>query len=639
MSRRTCFLAAAALAAFLPADASARATAKADDRAVGQAADAFGMRVGVEQIGLYSESQVRGFSLQDAGNYRLNGAYFAKSSNLVDPVLSGVITRVGINALDSDYAAPSGVVDYRIRSPFDAAPIAIEAARREYGGQFYELGAALKSKDGRGAVVLAAQASLATSSAGLSNRAYRYGGVAEWRFAQSGRLIAFAALNQFDLEGSYGFSLAGSALPPRLVHPRRYVPSWGDHDGEDINGGLILSAPVTDEVEMAGSLVYSRLNLDKADFALMTVGPDGLGRATAISNRPRTVASWSGSASTNWRHAPGRRLYAEARARRTVNAFAPSMSIDLGAFDQNEGLRPTPAPVLAPMPRTRDQTEQLAAGLGYEASLGQVRLKGGLQKAFHERTISPPGEAARSSTKTPWLYEASAAYAITPAWTAFVSATRGLEESGTAPNNAVNRNDVLPAAIATQQEVGVRGRLSDQLTVIASAFSIEKPAAGFDALGVYRLIGELRHRGLELSLTGQLTPDLRVVAGAAYLQARRDGDLVEAGVWSKEAVGIPQVQAMAGLTYSVPWATGLSLDGQLSYFSDRRAQSQGALRTPALATVDVGFLYNFQSAGKKLALRGRVLNLFDTDVWVASRSELLDRPNRRGARLSLAMRY
>lgn len=53
---------------------AAPAFAQTDTNAVGNAVDAFGERVGIEQIGLYSESQVRGFSLSTTGSYRIDGA-------------------------------------------------------------------------------------------------------------------------------------------------------------------------------------------------------------------------------------------------------------------------------------------------------------------------------------------------------------------------------------------------------------------------------------------------------------------------------------------------------------------------------------------------------------------------------------
>ena len=93
----------------------AAATAAAQDSAVKSAADAFGERVGTEQSGLYSETQVRGFDLNDSGAYRIDDAYFIRAAALNDPLLAGVGVRVGVNAVRLAYPAPSGVVNYRLR--------------------------------------------------------------------------------------------------------------------------------------------------------------------------------------------------------------------------------------------------------------------------------------------------------------------------------------------------------------------------------------------------------------------------------------------------------------------------------------------------------------------------------------------
>ena len=107
--------------------ALAVATAAAQDSAVKSAADAFGERVGTEQSGLYSETQVRGFDLNDSGAYRIDDAYFSRAAALNDPVLAGVGVRVGVNAVRLAYPAPSGVVNYRLRQ---AGPVNRAAARR-----------------------------------------------------------------------------------------------------------------------------------------------------------------------------------------------------------------------------------------------------------------------------------------------------------------------------------------------------------------------------------------------------------------------------------------------------------------------------------------------------------------------------
>jgi iron complex outermembrane recepter protein len=132
---------------------------------------------------------------------------------------------------------------------------------------------------------------------------------------------------------------------------------------------------------------------------------------------------------------------------------------------------------------------------------------------------------------------------------------------------------------------------------------------------------------------------VRILAGVAYLDAHRSGELVDRGIWSREAVGLPEVQAMAGATWTTPWIETLSLDGQVNHTSDRRARSTGALRTDASTTVDVGLRQVVDFNGRDVVVRARVLNLFDEDGWVASRTETLDRPSRRGLRLSLSSTF
>src|SRR5687768_10283352 len=68
--------------------AFATAPAAAQDNAVSSAADAFGERAGIEQSGLYTESQVRGFDLNDSGAYRIDDAYFSRAGPPDDTVLS-----------------------------------------------------------------------------------------------------------------------------------------------------------------------------------------------------------------------------------------------------------------------------------------------------------------------------------------------------------------------------------------------------------------------------------------------------------------------------------------------------------------------------------------------------------------------
>src|SRR5687768_870064 len=108
-------------------------TAAGQDNAVKSAVDAFGERVGTEQSGLYTESQVRGFDLNDSGVYRIDDAYFSRAAALNDPVLAGVGVRVGVNAVRLAYPAPSGVVNYRLRQAGPANELRLGVGLRDFG--------------------------------------------------------------------------------------------------------------------------------------------------------------------------------------------------------------------------------------------------------------------------------------------------------------------------------------------------------------------------------------------------------------------------------------------------------------------------------------------------------------------------
>src|SRR6187402_3042886 len=125
--------------------ALAARSAAAQDSAVKSAADAFGERVGTEQSGLYSETQVRGFDLNESGAYRIDDAYFSRAAALNDPVLAGVGVRVGVNAVRLAYPAPSGVVNYRLRQAGPTNELRLAAGMRDFGTRVVQGDGSLRS--------------------------------------------------------------------------------------------------------------------------------------------------------------------------------------------------------------------------------------------------------------------------------------------------------------------------------------------------------------------------------------------------------------------------------------------------------------------------------------------------------------
>src|SRR5579862_1766362 len=118
----------------------AHAQRSAED-AVAEAEDAFGMTVGRESIGLYSAMSARGFSPIQAGNLRIDGLYFDQISNMANlptRIVRSVAVHVGIAAQGYLFPAPTGVVDYQLRTPGDENVISALIGAASYGVVYQE---------------------------------------------------------------------------------------------------------------------------------------------------------------------------------------------------------------------------------------------------------------------------------------------------------------------------------------------------------------------------------------------------------------------------------------------------------------------------------------------------------------------
>ena len=87
---------------------------RAAENALNSADDAFGSSVGLENTGIYSESDTRGFSPTKAGNVRIDGVYYDPVGSLSSRLRIGNVVRIGFAAEEYPFQAPTGIVEYRL---------------------------------------------------------------------------------------------------------------------------------------------------------------------------------------------------------------------------------------------------------------------------------------------------------------------------------------------------------------------------------------------------------------------------------------------------------------------------------------------------------------------------------------------
>lgn len=598
-------------------------SAAAQDSAVKSAADAFGERVGTEQSGLYNEGEVRGFDINDSGAYRIEDAYFSRASPLNDPVLAGVGVRVGVNAARLAYPSPSGVVNYRLRSPGPENEVRLGAGFRDFGTRVIQGDGSWKSGDDRfGLAGGFVWRPLVRWGPGSEGKAYDIGMVGNWNVATGHRVRAFASLYTRRYDGDYAFLPTDGAVPPDPRKLHQYSPDWARVDGTNTNLGVLYDGRFGDWT-LDLSAFRSQYENEGADFTIIETSGDGDAFATTYRTPGKRNVSDSAEARVGRRFDTGEVSHlvtVSARGRKSRVELTSSLAIPLGAFnirgDEPEGVE-------RPWSGTRgaDEVEQVTGSLGYGLAWGerlQVRL--GVHRTRYDKVVLTTTGARTEGVSRETLYNASAIVSITTRTTAFGSWVTGLEESGVAPTSAINRDEVLPPVKAEQFELGVRHSLTPGLTFIGALFDVSKPRAGFRQDGAYALVGQVRHRGIEGSLSGQIDDKTTAVLGAVAFTPKVSGPLVDAGVVGDRAVGISSVVANASLERQI--GAGWSLDTQVTWSGERWADTANTFKAPAVTMVSVGARRRFEIDGKPATFRVLASNVTGAGGYWASPSGL-----------------
>jgi iron complex outermembrane receptor protein len=286
----------------------------------------------------------------------------------------------------------------------------------------------------------------------------------------------------------------------------------------------------------------------------------------------------------------------------------------------------------------------VTGGIGYELRwAGVAEFSLGLQKTNYRKNTSIPNRPALVTMDSPWLYNGTLAVHVTDKLVAYGGYTRGLEESGIAPANAVNRNSGPPALRTSQRDAGLRYAVSPRLSLVAGVFDVRKPYFNVDPDLVYRELGTVRHRGVELSLAGQPAKGLSLVAGAVFLDAEVSGEAVDLGTIGPRPVGTAARILRANVDYRLPFLDSLSVDlgvtnqaAQVASVREYAELGGRQLTTRPQTLFDLGARYRFEAGGIPATLRAQITNLFDTYRWKVGPNSAFRFIDERRLMLSLA---
>jgi iron complex outermembrane receptor protein len=189
-----------------------------------------------------------------------------------------------------------------------------------------------------------------------------------------------------------------------------------------------------------------------------------------------------------------------------------------------------------------------------------------------------------------------------------------------------NVGTVFPPAQTKQAEAGVKID-TGRLTTTMSVFDISQPSI-IAVPGLpqpsQQLNGEQRNRGVELNVFGEITPELRLLGGVAFIrgeQVRTPGGLTD----GRTAIGVPAVTANIGAEWDTPFVRDLTLTGRVIYTSSQYVNVTNTLTLPEWTRVDLGARYTFISPwnGKPIVVRASVENVFNEAHWASAYSGVI----------------
>ena len=616
------------MAASALAGTEARAQ-RAGENAVTSSDDAFGTNIGLESSGIYSEFDTRGFSPTKAGNVRIDGIYFDPVAITAGRLRERTAIRVGFAAEDYPFQAPTGIVDHKFRGFPTKLGASVAWHQQAYGAYIAEFDFRVPVIKDHLSFTGGFAGSNLIQADGAGNRGYgltfrpilKFSGV---------EFAPFFSAGGFNNVRAHSLLIAtGSTLPALPAVGQYFGQAWALGKSKTQNSGGTIKAALSQGITLRAGLFYSAQNRIRNYSELFTLQPSQLVTHRVIADPRQNVHSTSGEAQLAWRFASGNwqhRLIAGYRMRDRYTETGGSAlltSPDTVAYGSSD---PLVQPAFAYGPVNANEVKQSSMMLGYTAKLpGVLSINLGLQKARYRGTSRDGRTSVITATRDdPWLYNASLGFDLTPHLSLYIGSQKGLEDSGTAPESAANRNDQLPPTRTTQYEGGLRWKFHGGQLVV-NTFQIEKPYFTFNSAGNFVALGQVRHRGIETSLSGQFGKRLNVVAGAVAMQPR-----VSTG---GRPVGTPSLYARADFNYRTDLLGGLIATASFAHTSSRLASPR--LEVPGFTTVDLGVRQQFKIGGIHASIRAVAQNVFDAASWKVVAANTLYPEERRHFTISL----
>jgi iron complex outermembrane recepter protein len=589
---------------------------RADENAIVAATDAFGTSVGLQTIGLYSPTNARGFNPTQAGNLRIEGLYFDQQTTTYNGALfSGSEMRIGVAAQSYPFASPTGIADYKLRTPGDQAALSAVTTHGPFDESTTQL-------DGQYPLINE------TLSVGLSALDYQN---FDYQAAQRSREFAYSLLmryrpsDHFEIVPFYSDIGGGEhreiplvyadGIHPAPVYQEMLLPAegWSSWGWRQTTAGVIARGRIDGTWTLAVGLFRSAED-DPQNFNDLLIGPLLNRTADHLMDvvPPLASHSYSGELRVTRLVTDGVHQHEwqfTARARQVERHFGGDSVTDFGSVSIDRDA-PSSEPPLVFLPTSRDDTHQTGAGIDYTERWQNVgALSLGLLKTTYARSISSVSGISAPQRTSPVLPTISFAIEARSGITLYGSYLRGLEDSVSAPPNAVNRGEPPPATSSWQVDSGVRWVISGYLDFVLGGFDVRKPYFNLDPNEDYRQLGRIQNRGIEASATLRPVDGMKIVAGFVHNDPQVDLRAPGLAVARRVPIGPVPSTINVNADYAPSAWRGWGASMQWTRLSSRVETDSDLYELPSLSILNAGVRFEHKCLNHPCSLRFDVANV------------------------------
>ena len=592
-------------------------------------------------IGYYENFVVRGFSLNAASSYKINGRTITGEQNVALENKQRVELLKGLAGLQSGISEPSGVINYVTKRPEDVRSVTVSTDDRGSGYIATDVGGWFGSEQQFGLRANVAHEDL-NSYVEHANGQRDFVSLAfDWNISPDAVLQLDAEYQDKQQRSVPGYQLLGGTEVPHDASPKKMLGHQSGSkqvgiDSLNLNGkfeyrfsdqwkGSVSAARSKVVIDDYSSFAWGCYgspscagvkvpnyfspegNYDIADYR----SPDDTRRNDEIQAAMTGLFSTAGlSHELTFGTSAFRRVIDK---RKSVNEYVGSGNIN----QDPETFPPTDKPLNDSHRRLDSRQYGLFVTDRISFNEQWQTVLGGREVRLDEKSFDQNGVQERHTQQYEFLPNAALIYKPVENISLYTSYSKGLSLGGEAPWYASNDGEILAPTVSRQIEAGVKydwRRISFAAAVFQTrqAYQYAKPDNAGDFTYVQQ--GQQKNTGLELSANGWATERLQIATSVAAIRARVSGSGTPQ-YEGHQTINVPKLRASVYADYALPWVNGLAVLGGVQYSASKNANRTGNVEVGDYALVNIGSRYTTQVVGYETVFRLSVDNLFDKRYW------------------------